>query len=67
MRWTEIVATPILETATAGASASGNVATSVGGIGAGFDPNGHKGIYDAAERKKKRKKTSEVAPAIIRR
>lgn len=61
MRWKEIVS----ETATAGASASGNVATSVGGIGAGFDPNGHKGIYDAAERKKKRKKTESAV--LIRR
>lgn len=61
MRWKEIVS----ETATAGASASGNVATSVGGIGAGFDPNGHKGIYDAAERKKKRKKTESTV--LIRR
>lgn len=61
MRWKEIVS----ETATAGVSASGNVATSVGGIGAGFDPNGHKGIYDAAERKKKRKKTESTV--LIRR
>lgn len=59
MRWSEI----INETSTAGATAAGNVATSVagkGGIGAGFDPNGHKGIYDAAERKKKRKTESTV-------
>jgi len=61
MRWMEIVN----ETSTAGGTASGNVATSVGGIGAGFDPNGHKGIYDAAERKKKRTKRNENA--IIRR
>lgn len=64
MRWTEIVGKPILETASAGSTAAGSVATSIGGIGAGFDPNGHKGIYDAAEKKKKRKKTSET---IIRR
>lgn len=56
MRWSEIVN----ETASAGASGSGNVAVSVGAagkgaIGAGFDPSAHKGIYDAAERKKKRK------------
>jgi len=56
MRWKEIIGQSVNETATAGATASGNVATSVGGIGAGFDPNGHKGIYDAAERKKKRVK-----------
>lgn len=61
MRWKEIVN----ETATAGASASGNVATCVGGIGAGFDPQGHKGIYDTAERKKKRKKAESVV--VIRR
>ena len=58
MRWNEIIGTTIVETASAGASASGSVATSVGGIGAGFDPNGHKGIYDAAERKKTKKKGS---------
>lgn len=65
MRWSEIVETKVVETATAGATASGNVATlpgnggaaGKGAIGAGFDPNGHKGIYDAAERKKKRKKS----------
>lgn len=64
MRWSEIVETKVTETATAGATASGNIATvpgaggkaGGGAIGAGFDPNGHKGIYDAAERKKKRKK-----------
>jgi hypothetical protein len=61
MRWAEI----INETASAGASAAGSVATSIGGIGAGFDPNGHKGIYDAAERKKKRKAKNETV--IIRR
>jgi len=65
MRWSEIVN----ETSTAGSTASGNVATVVGkagsgAIGAGFDPNAHKGIYDAAERKKKRKKNEA---AIIRR
>ena len=69
MRWSEI----INETSTAGATASGNIATVVGaggkgGIGVGFDPNGHKGIYDAAERKKKRKKTSEdQASPVLRR
>jgi hypothetical protein len=56
MRWSEIIS----ETSTAGSTASGNVATVVGGrkkpskgsIGAGFDAGGHKGIYDAAERRK---------------
>jgi len=61
MRWNEI----INETSTAGATAAGNVATSVGGIGGGFDPNGHKGIYDAVERQKKRKTKAESA--VIRR
>jgi hypothetical protein len=64
MRWNEIVENKVNETATAGATGSGNVATVPGGrgaagkgaIGAGFDPSGHKGIYDAAERKKKRSK-----------
>lgn len=64
MRWSEI----INETSSAGSTAAGNIATSVsgnGGIGAGFDPNGHKGIYDQAE-KRKRKKKDESA-AVIRR
>lgn len=69
MRWSEV----IKETASAGATGSGNVATLVGGgkvskgsIGAGFDPNGHKGIYDAAERKKK-KTNNESSDTIFRR
>jgi hypothetical protein len=56
MRWAEI----INETSSAGSTASGSVAVAVGGIGAGFDPNGHKGIYDAAEKKKGRKKASVI-------
>jgi len=64
MRWSEIVESKIVETSSAGATAAGAVATSVGGIGAGFDPNGHKGIYDAAEKKRKRTKRSE---SVIRR
>lgn len=64
MRWSEIVESKIFETSSAGATGSGSVATSVGGIGAGFDPNGHKGIYDAAEKKRKRTKSSE---SVIRR
>jgi hypothetical protein len=63
MRWNEIVNPPVNETASAGATGSGNVATVVGNggskgkgaIGAGFDPNGHKGIYDAVEKKKSSK------------
>lgn len=67
MRWSEI----INEMSTAGATSAGNIATNVGGvgkgaIGVGFDPNGHKGIYDAAEKKKK--KTEEVQePVLLRR
>lgn len=60
MKWSEV----INETSTAGATAAGNVATSVsgnGGIGAGFDPNGHKGIYDGSEKRKKRKKSESAA------
>lgn len=60
MRWSEIVN----ETSTAGGTAAGNVAVSVGGIGAGFDPNGHMGIYDGAIKKKKKKSESV---AVIRR
>ena len=65
MRWKEITGQKILETCTAGATSAGNVATVVGNmgttsrsgaIGTGFDPNGHMGIYDTAERKKKRAK-----------
>lgn len=66
MRWSEIVGTKVVETASCGATGSGNVATlpgnggaaGKGAIGAGFDPKGHKGIYDAAERKKGKKKPS---------
>lgn len=47
----------IFEHASGGASGAGNVATSIGGIGAGFDPDGHKGIYDSAEKKKAKKAT----------
>lgn len=66
MRWSEI----INETSSAGATSSGNIATVTSGtgkgaIGVGFDPNGHKGIYDSAEKKKKTKETQEVV--VIRR
>jgi hypothetical protein len=63
MRWSEIVGKPILETASSGATAAGAVATSVGAIGAGFDSNGHKGIYDAAEKKRK----PHTKPTVLRR
>ena len=46
MRWKEIV-----ESASAGATGSASVATVVGGLGAGFDPNGHHGIYQQAKKK----------------
>lgn len=52
------------EHASAGATGSGNVATSVaavGGLGAGFDPDGDWGIYQSSKPKGKKK------PAIIRR
>jgi hypothetical protein len=40
------------ETATSGSTAAGSVATLPGGLGAGFDPNGHKGIYEPSRSKK---------------
>jgi len=47
----------ISETASAGSTGAASVATVVGGLGAGFDPNGHWGVYN--DKKKK--------PAVIRR
>jgi hypothetical protein len=50
------------EHASAGATGSGNVATSVaavGGLGAGFDPDGDWGIYQSSKGRKK--------PTVIRR
>lgn len=66
MRWSEI----INETSSAGATSSGNIATVTSGtgkgaIGVGFDPNGHKGIYDSAEKKKKTKE--DTTSPILRR
>jgi hypothetical protein len=66
MRWHEI----FKETASGGATASGSVATNVGGmkdptpgsLGVGFDASGDQGIYGASKKKPKAKK----AP-IIRR
>ena len=52
MRWSEII-----ESATCGATGAASVATVVGGLGAGFDPNGDKGIYQKAKKK----------PLLIRR
>jgi hypothetical protein len=57
MRWKEIIG----ENATAGATSAASVATVVGGLGSGFDPNGHKGIYQGAKKKKEKK------PVVLRR
>ena len=54
MRWHEIVK----ETCSSGATGSASVATVVGGLGAGFDPNGDKGIYEKPKKQK---------PMMIRR
>lgn len=49
MRYSEIVGKPkIKETASSGATGAASVATVVGGLGAGFDPNGDKGIYQSS-------------------
>jgi len=45
----------LFEHASAGGSSAGNIATSVGGIGAGFDPNGDHGIYGKNPKKKSKK------------
>lgn len=52
----------IIENASAGATGAASIATSVGGLGAGFDPNGDKGIYQNLPKKK-----SESKPLVIRR
>jgi len=60
MKASEILSEALLkEFATSGGTAAGNVATVPGGLGAGFDPNGDKGIYNSAE-KKKRKKSNVI-------
>lgn len=68
MRWNEIVN----ETSSAGGTSAGCVAsatgtTGKGAIGVGFDPNGHKGIYDSAEKKKKRKAVETQSVPLIKR
>lgn len=68
MRWNEIVN----ETSSAGGTGAGCIAgamgtTGKGAIGVGFDPNGHKGIYDAAEKKKKRKTSEHQSVPLIKR
>jgi len=51
MRYSEIVGkSNIKETASSGATGSASVATVVGGLGAGFDPNGDKGIYEISKK-----------------
>ncbi len=41
------------ESASAGATGAASVATVVGGLGAGFNPNGDHGVYEPARKKKK--------------
>lgn len=61
MKWSEVVGeaaarevfADLKETSTAGGTCAGNVATTVGGLGAGFDPNGDHGIYQSKRRKRK--------------
>lgn len=62
MRFSEIDPTflRLVEHGSAGGTASGNVATAVGGLGGGFDPNGHHGIYEKPKKKSKK-------PTVIRR
>ena len=52
----------IKESATAGATGAASVATAIGGLGAGFDPDGDWGIYEPAKPKAKK-----AAVAVIRR
>jgi len=42
----------IFEHASGGATGAGNVATAVGGLGAGFDPEGDHGIYEKPKKTK---------------
>ena len=64
MRWSEIIG----ESASAGGTGAGNIATVVGGgkgpakgaIGAGFDPNGDHGIYENPKAKAKTKNASVI-------
>ncbi|MNK29863.1 hypothetical protein D3C87_482660 [compost metagenome] len=52
----------VLEHASGGGSSAGGIATVVGGLGAGFNPNADHGIYGENPKKKKSKK-----PTVIRR
>lgn len=51
MKWIEIKRS-LQESSTAGSTSAGNVASSVSGLGVGFDPDGDHGIYDKKTKKK---------------
>lgn len=53
MRYAEIIQA-IKENATAGATSAASIAVVPGGLGSGFDPNGHKGIYQDSQKKKRK-------------
>ncbi len=66
MQWREEDPKWLPENATAGATSAASIATNVSGtaagaIGVGFDPNGHKGIYQGKPSKK-----SKAAPVLKR-
>ena len=50
----------VYENATSGATGAASIATVVGGLGVGFDPNGDKGIYSDVKPKKQK-------PLLIKR
>jgi hypothetical protein len=55
MRYYEIIGNDkkIIETASPGSSSAGNVATVVGGLGAGFDPTGDwRSVYSKTKKPK---------------
>lgn len=56
MRWKEIIQ---IKESDGGTTSSASVATVPGALGAGFDPNGDKGIYQKSPKKKK--------PIVLRR
>lgn len=56
MRWKEIIE---IRESDCGTTSSASVAAVPGGLGAGFDPNGDKGIYQKPSKKKK--------PILLRR
>lgn len=58
MRANEILSEAKLnEFASSGGTSAGSVATAVGGLGAGFDPNADHGIYEKDKKKKAKKST----------